>query len=144
MAARSRSWLTVEYQGQWHGNGTAITRPGWLAARLVAGCRVGEDGLGAPKRRAVMAVVADIGFVEMRLDKVVGLTTAEHEPYACIVLEGVSEDHQHLPIQIGPTEASNLSATLTGMEFAHPMSRSLPQACCTLWAAGSGRCGSTG
>ena len=68
-----------------------------------------------------MTTVTDTGFVEMRLGKVVGLTTAEHEPYACVVLDGTSED-RHLPIQIGPTEAFNMSATLTGMEFARPMS----------------------
>jgi hypothetical protein len=68
-----------------------------------------------------MAAVTDTGFVEMRLSKVVGLTTAEREPYACLVLDAVSED-RHLPIQIGQTEAFNLSATMTGMEFARPMS----------------------
>src|SRR5258708_33518871 len=57
----------------------------------------------------------------MRLSKVVGLMTAEHEPYTCVVLEGMSE-FPHLPIEIGQAEAFNLSATLTGMEFARPMS----------------------
>src|SRR5258708_31890058 len=57
----------------------------------------------------------------MRLSKVVGLMTAEHEPYTGVVLEGMSE-FPHLPIEIGQAEAFNLSATLTGMEFARPMS----------------------
>ena len=68
-----------------------------------------------------MTTVADVGFVEMRLGKVVGVATAEGEASYFVVLDGVSED-RHLPIQIGQTEAFNLSATLTRMEFARPMS----------------------
>jgi hypothetical protein len=68
-----------------------------------------------------MATIADTGFVEMRLGKVVGVVTAEGEASCCVVLDGPSED-RHLPIQIGQTEAFNLSATLTGEEFARPMS----------------------
>jgi uncharacterized protein len=69
-------------------------------------------------------MAADAGFVEMRLGKVVGVSTAEDHPSFCVVLDGVSED-RHLPITIGQTEAFNLSATLTGMEFARPMSPQL-------------------
>lgn len=68
-----------------------------------------------------MMTVAGIGFVEMRLGKVAGVTTAEGDLCACVVLDGVTDD-RHLPIQIGQTEAFNLSATLTGVEFARPMS----------------------
>jgi len=68
-----------------------------------------------------MTTATDTGFVEMRLAKVVGFATARGEGACCIVLDGVTED-RHLPIQIGQTEAFNLSATLTGMEFARPMS----------------------
>jgi bifunctional DNase/RNase len=68
-----------------------------------------------------MTTVADLGFVEMRLGKVVGVTTAEGDPRACVVMDGVKED-RHLPIEIGQTEAFNLSSTLTGMEFVRPMS----------------------
>jgi len=60
-----------------------------------------------------MTTIADTGFAEMRLGKVVGVATAEGEACCCVVLDGVSED-RHLPIQIGQTEAFNLSATLTG------------------------------
>jgi uncharacterized protein len=57
----------------------------------------------------------------MRLGKVVGVATAEDDVSCCVVLDGVTED-RHLPIQIGQTDAFNLSASLTGMEFARPMS----------------------
>jgi bifunctional DNase/RNase len=67
-----------------------------------------------------MTTVADLGFVEMRLGKVVGIMTQDG-PSCCVVLDAVSED-RHLPIQIGQTEAFNLSARLTGVEFARPMS----------------------
>jgi len=68
-----------------------------------------------------MTAVADTGFVEMRLSKVVGLRTTGGDYSCCVVLDGVSED-RHLPIEIGQTEAFNLSAILTGVEFARPMS----------------------
>jgi uncharacterized protein len=66
-------------------------------------------------------MAADAGFVEMRLGKVVGVSTAEDHPSFCVVLDAVSEE-RHLPITIGETEAFNLSASLTGMAFARPMS----------------------
>jgi uncharacterized protein len=68
-----------------------------------------------------MTTVADTGFVEMRLGRVVGVMTAQGDPFACVVLDGVTED-RHLPIEIGQTEAFNLSSILTGMEFSRPMS----------------------
>src|SRR5260370_39367611 len=69
----------------------------------------------------VMTTVTDTGFVEMRLDKVVGVTQGEGEVSCCVVLDGVTED-RHLPIQIGRTEAFHLSAVLTGTEVPRPMS----------------------
>src|SRR5260370_35692375 len=84
----------------------------------------------------VMTTVTDTGFVEMRLDKVVGVTQGEGEVSCCVVLDGVTED-RHLPIQIGRTEAFHLSAVLTGTEFPRPMS---PQfAAGLLRALGGGR-----
>jgi uncharacterized protein len=68
-----------------------------------------------------MPAVTDTGFVEMRLAKVVGIGSAEGEVSCVVVLDGVSED-RHLQIQIGQAEAFGLSCTLTGMEFARPMS----------------------
>ena len=63
-----------------------------------------------PHRRGVvfLATVADAGFVEMRLGKVVGVSTAEDDPSFCVVLDAVSEDTLNLlendfflPILIG-------------------------------------------
>ena len=68
-----------------------------------------------------MTTIADTGFVEMRLGKVVGIGSAEGDVSCVVVLDGVSED-RHLQIQIGETEGFTLSCTLTGMEFARPMS----------------------
>ena len=82
-----------------------------------------------------MTAAADVGFVEMRLGKVVGVATAQDDPLFCVVLDAVSED-RHLPITIGQTEALNLSATLTGMEFGRPMS---PQFAAGLLRALGGR-----
>jgi len=68
-----------------------------------------------------MTAVTDVGFVEMRLGKVVGVAMSEDHPFFYVVLDGVSQD-RHLLIEIGLTEAFNLSASLTGGEFARPMS----------------------
>jgi bifunctional DNase/RNase len=68
-----------------------------------------------------MPAVTDTGFVEMRLGKVVGIGSAEGDLSCVVVLDGVSED-RHVQIQIGQTEGFNLSCTLTGVEFARPMS----------------------
>ena len=77
-----------------------------------------------------MAALTEAGLVEMRLAKVVALVVSavdaheEHgrdaDPSYVAVLEGVSL-HQSLPIQIGPTEAFSLAASLTGVEFGRPM-----------------------
>ena len=82
-----------------------------------------------------MPAVTDTGFVEMRLKKVVGIGSAEGDFSCIVVLDGVSED-RHLQIQIGETEGFSLSCTLTGMEFARPMS---PQFAAGLLHASGGR-----
>jgi bifunctional DNase/RNase len=82
-----------------------------------------------------MTAAADVGFVEMRLGKVVGVSIPEDHPSFCVVLDAVSED-RHLLITIGQTEAFNLSATPTGMEFPRPMS---PQFAAGLLQALGGR-----
>jgi uncharacterized protein len=69
----------------------------------------------------IVTTIADTGFVVMRLGKVVGITTEEGDASCCVVLDAVS-GAERLPIQIGRTEAFNLSASLTGVEFARPMS----------------------
>jgi uncharacterized protein len=65
--------------------------------------------------------VSNVGFVEMRLGKVVGLATEEDDASFCVVLDAVSQDRR-LPILIGQTEAFTLSASLTGTTFPRPMS----------------------
>jgi len=67
-----------------------------------------------------MTAVADADFVEMRLGKVVEITTADGDRFCCVVLDAVSQDRR-LPIWIGPTQLFNLSATLTGVGFARPV-----------------------
>jgi bifunctional DNase/RNase len=69
----------------------------------------------------VMTAAADIGFVEMRLSKVVGVSATADDTSFCVVLDGVSDDRQ-LPILIGGTEAISLSASLNGTPLARPMS----------------------
>lgn len=69
-----------------------------------------------------MAASTEVGFVEMRLAKVVALALSpEEESSQFVVLDGVSEDRQ-LPIQIGREEGFTLAAALTGVELVRPMS----------------------
>jgi bifunctional DNase/RNase len=82
-----------------------------------------------------IAAVTDIGFVEMRVGKVVAVAEGHDDLSFCVVLDGVSQD-RHLPIAIGEIEAFNLCASLTGVEFARPMS---PQFAAGLLRALGGR-----
>jgi bifunctional DNase/RNase len=82
-----------------------------------------------------MTIATDTGLAEMRLGKVVGFLETQDHPSFYAVLDGVSHD-RHLPIEIGQTEAFNLSAALTGVEFARPMS---PQFAAGLLQALGGR-----
>jgi bifunctional DNase/RNase len=68
-----------------------------------------------------MATVTDIGFIEMRIAKVVGFgrPLAEDE-FRCVVLDEVSGD-RHLVIQIGHQEAFYLAASLQDVSFGRPM-----------------------
>jgi bifunctional DNase/RNase len=67
-----------------------------------------------------MTTAADIGFVEMRVAKVVGLGAAEDELFQCVVLDEVAGD-RHLPISIGQPEAFSLAARLGGIQWPRPM-----------------------
>jgi bifunctional DNase/RNase len=67
-----------------------------------------------------MATLTEAGLVEMRLVKVVALAMSDDDPSNIVVLEAVSRKHV-LPIEIGPAEAFNLAAALTGLELARPM-----------------------
>jgi bifunctional DNase/RNase len=68
-----------------------------------------------------MPTAADVGFIEMRIAKVVafGPPLAE-ERFRCVVLDEVPGD-RHLVIQIGETEAFWLGAALQDVRFGRPM-----------------------
>lgn len=68
-----------------------------------------------------MPTATDVGFIEMRIAKVVsfGPPLAE-EGLGCVVLDEVSGD-RNLVISIGETEAFWLGATLQDMRFGRPM-----------------------
>jgi bifunctional DNase/RNase len=68
-----------------------------------------------------MATTTEVGFLEMRIIKVVsfGRPLAEDE-FHCVVLDEVSGD-RHLVIQIGHEEAFYLAASLQDVPFRRPM-----------------------
>jgi bifunctional DNase/RNase len=68
-----------------------------------------------------MPATIDVGFIEMRITKVVGFgPPLAGEPFQCVVLDEVSGD-RHLVIAIGEREAFTLAARLQGLEFGRPM-----------------------
>jgi bifunctional DNase/RNase len=67
-----------------------------------------------------MTTATAVGYVEMRIAKVVGLARAEDEPSYYIVLEEVSGDRE-FAIAIGHAEAFSLAARLGGIEWRRPM-----------------------
>ena len=68
-----------------------------------------------------MAATTDVGFIEMRIAKVVGFgPPLAEEPFHCVVLDEISAD-RHLVISIGEREAFSLAARLQGVEFGRPM-----------------------
>jgi bifunctional DNase/RNase len=67
-----------------------------------------------------MATATEVGHVEMRIAKVVGLATAEDEPFYYVVLEEVAGDRL-LAIAIGHAEAFSLAARLGGIAWRRPM-----------------------
>ena len=67
-----------------------------------------------------MTTATAVGYVEMRIAKVVGLATAEDEPFYYVVLEEVAGDWQ-LAIAIGHAEAFSLAARLGGIAWRRPM-----------------------
>jgi uncharacterized protein len=66
-----------------------------------------------------MAAVTDVGFVRMRLSKVVGLKDGD-DVAEFVVLDQLGGD-RHLLIQIGQAEAFALAASLDEMEWGRPM-----------------------
>jgi bifunctional DNase/RNase len=67
-----------------------------------------------------MSATTDVGLVEMRIAKVVGLAAVEDAPLYFVVLEEVSGDRQ-LAIAIGHAEAFSLAARLGGIAWPRPM-----------------------
>jgi uncharacterized protein len=67
-----------------------------------------------------MTTATEVGYVEMWIAKVVGLATAEDEPFHYVVLEEMSGDRQ-LAIAIGQPEAFSLAARLGGIAWPRPM-----------------------
>jgi uncharacterized protein len=66
-----------------------------------------------------MTTATDVGFVEMRIAKVVGLA-ADDELFDYVVLDEVVGDRQ-LAIEIGQPEAFSLAARLGGLTWPRPM-----------------------
>ena len=66
-----------------------------------------------------MTTATDVGFVEMRIAKVVGLA-ADDELFDYAVLDEVAGD-RHLAIEIGQAEAFSLAARLGGITWPRPM-----------------------
>lgn len=66
-----------------------------------------------------MSAVTDVGFVEMRLSKVVGVKNGDHHA-EFVVLDEPGGDRRLL-IQIGPTEAFALAANLDEISWGRPM-----------------------
>jgi hypothetical protein len=79
------------------------------------------------RREFAMTTATDVGFVELRIAKVVGLGAAEDEMVQCVVLDEVAGD-RHLPIEIGQAEAFSLAARLGGIEWRRPMTYQLTAA----------------
>jgi bifunctional DNase/RNase len=68
-----------------------------------------------------MTTATEVGYVEMRIAKVVGVRAAEDEVVRCVVvLDEVAGDRQ-FPIVIGQAEAFSLAARLGGIEWRRPM-----------------------
>jgi bifunctional DNase/RNase len=67
-----------------------------------------------------MTTATEVGYVPMRIAKVVGLGAAEDKPFFYVVLEEVSGDRQ-LAILIAQPEAFSLAARLGGVAWRRPM-----------------------
>jgi bifunctional DNase/RNase len=67
-----------------------------------------------------MTTATGVGFIEMRISKVVAVGGADDDIVQCIVLDEVHGD-RHLVIEVGSPEAFSLAATLGGTEWSRPM-----------------------
>jgi uncharacterized protein len=77
------------------------------------------QGQNVKLREVAMAAVTDVGFVRMRVSKVVGLTD-EDGVSEFVVLDELGGDRRLL-IQIGHAEAFALAASLNEMQWSRPM-----------------------
>jgi len=67
-----------------------------------------------------MTTAAGVGFVEMRISKVVAVGRPDDDIVECIVLDEARGD-RHLVIAVGSPEAFSLAAILGGTEWRRPM-----------------------
>jgi bifunctional DNase/RNase len=80
-----------------------------------------EEDQHGKLRGFAMTTATDVGFVEMRIAKVVGVGGAEDKVVRCVVvLDEVTGDRQ-LPIMIGQAEAFSLAARLGRIQWRRPM-----------------------
>src|SRR6266516_3268686 len=98
------------------------TPSAWMRVAHSWRCWTAPPGAGCASTSAT-----EVGFVEMRIAKVVGLGAAEDEIFPCVVLDEVAGD-RHLPILIGQAEAFSLSARLGGVAWHRPMTYQLTAA----------------
>jgi bifunctional DNase/RNase len=73
-----------------------------------------------------MTPATAVGYIEMRIAKVVGLA-ADDELFDYVVLDEVAGD-QHLAIEIGQPEAFSLAARLGGITWPRPMTYQFAEA----------------
>jgi bifunctional DNase/RNase len=70
---------------------------------------------------AAMRTTADVGFIEVRIARVVGFgRPLAEEEFSCVVLDEVPGGRQ-LVIEIGQNEAFYLAASLQDLQFGRPM-----------------------
>ena len=68
-----------------------------------------------------MTTPTEVGYVEMRIAKVVGVHAAEDEAVRCVVVLDEVAGDRRFPIMIGQAEAFSLAAGLGGIEWRRPM-----------------------
>jgi bifunctional DNase/RNase len=77
-------------------------------------------GKSARQGEPVMTTAAGVGFIEMRISKVVAVGRPDDDIVECIVLDEARGD-RHLVIAVGSPEAFSLAAILGGTEWRRPM-----------------------
>jgi uncharacterized protein len=72
-------------------------------------------------RELAMAMATEVGFVEMRIAKVVEVPGPEDEVVRCVVVLDEVAGDRRFPIMIGQAEAFSLAARLGGIAWRRPM-----------------------